>query len=94
MTTASSAVPVIIPADILISIGKDDQAIRLELAIFFYKEFDLSAGQAAKFAGISRIAFWNELGKRGIPINYDESDAKQDVETIEQINKEFPLTSV
>lgn len=87
-----AASPVIIPTDILESIGKDDKAIRLELAIFFYKEFDLSSGQAAKFAGISRIAFWQELGKRKIPIAYDETDALHDIEVIRQFNEKFPHT--
>lgn len=83
--------PLIIPEYILESIGKDDQSIKLELAIFFYKEFDLTSGDAAKFAGITRIAFWRELGNRNIPINYDESDALHDVETMKQFNKKFPL---
>lgn len=85
-----AASPLIIPANIVESLGKDDKAIRLELAIFFYKEFDLSAGGAAKFAGLSRIAFWRELGKRHIPVNYDEADARHDVEEVERFNKKFP----
>ena len=86
----SATAPLIIPAAIVESIGKDDKVIRLELAIFFYKEFDLSSGEAAKFAGSSRIAFWHELGKRKIPVNYDETEARQDVDTIEKINAKFP----
>lgn len=89
---ATVTAPLIIPAEILESIGKDDHVIRLELAIFFYKEFDLASGEAAKFAGISRVTFWRELGKRHIPINYDEGDAQQDVRAIEKFNKKFPLT--
>ena len=87
----AAATPLVIPTEILESIGKDDKAIRLELAIFFYKEFDLSSGEAAKFAGLTRVAFWRELGKRHIPVNYDEADARHDVEEIQRFNEKFPL---
>ncbi|AEE50348.1 UPF0175 family protein [Haliscomenobacter hydrossis] len=80
---------VVIPNGILESIGKDEQEIKLELAVFFYKEFHLSSSKAAEFAGISRIAFWKELGKREIPLNYDEEDARHDVETMLEFNAKF-----
>lgn len=80
---------VIIPNEILESIGKDEQEIKIELAVFFYKAFHLSSSKAAEFAGISRVAFWKELGKREIPLNYDEEDARHDVETILEFNAKF-----
>ena len=88
--SSAATTPLVIPAEILESIGKDDKAIRVELAIFFYKEFDLSSGEAAKFAGLSRVAFWQELGKRNIPVNYDEADARHDAEEMERFNEKFP----
>ena len=82
--------PITIPIDILQHIAKDNAAVRLELAIWFYTEFTLSSGKAAAFAGISRIAFFQELAQRGIAIAYDESDARHDVEIMEQFKKTFP----
>lgn len=83
----------IIPDYVLESIGKDDDSLRLELALFFYKEFDLSTKDAAKFAGISQVAFQRELGRRRIAVHYDESDALHDVETMKDFDEEFPLSS-
>jgi predicted HTH domain antitoxin len=80
-----------IPSEIVESLGKDEIELKIELAIFFYKKFNLSSGEAAKFAGIPRVAFWHELGKRKIPINYDEEDARQDIETIQRFNEKFPM---
>ena len=61
------------------------------MALFFYKEFDLSTRDAAKFAGISPIAFQKELGKRSLAIHYDESDALHEVETVEGFDEKYPL---
>jgi len=71
-----------IPNDLLNTTGKSEADVKLELAIFFYTNFKASSGRCAKFAGIPRVVFWDELGKRGFPINYDEAALAQDVETI------------
>ncbi len=91
MASAASPQQLIIPDYVLASIGKDGDSLRLELALFFYKEFDLSTRDAAKFAGISPIAFQKELGKRSIAIHYDESDALHDVEAMEDFDNKHPL---
>lgn len=80
----------VIPDCVLVSIGKDDDSMRLELATFFYKELDLSSGDAARFAGISKVAFQRELGKRKITVHYDESDALHDAETMRHFDDKFP----
>ncbi|MBK9014543.1 MAG: UPF0175 family protein [Saprospiraceae bacterium] len=90
MTTIAENRPLVIPPDVLQSIGLSEQSIKLELAIIFYKEFQLSSGKAARFAGISRVAFLHELGLRKIAINYDEADAQHDVEAINEFNKNSP----
>lgn len=78
-----------IPSEILAHIDKDEQSIKIELAIFFYKEFNLSAAKAAEFAGINRLTFWQELSNRQIPLNYDEEDALHDVKVISEFNEKF-----
>lgn len=83
--------PLIIPPEIIRMTGKDEQELKIELAIFFYKKFNLSSSKAARFADIPRVAFFHELGKRKISINYDEDDAKHDVEAMNAFNEKFPL---
>lgn len=92
---AASLLPVVISEDMLRLFGKSDREVKIELAIFFYKRYQISSGKAAKFAGLSRIEFWDELGKREIPINYDVEDLVRDMETLSQLDKKFPAkTSV
>lgn len=85
--------PVIIPANILVSIGRPERELKIDLAIFFYKEFQLSAGKSAQFAGLSRVEFWQELAVRKVAINYDESDALHDVEAMRLFGQKHPAKS-
>ena len=43
----------------------------------------LTLGQAAELAGLSKIAFLEELGRRRIPMPYDELDLRADVMEVE-----------
>lgn|GEM_PF-2776193 len=52
-------------------LGKSEHEIRLDLAIFFYIAWQMSAGRCAEYVGIAKIVFLDELGKRNIPINYN-----------------------
>ncbi|MBI5915764.1 MAG: UPF0175 family protein [Bacteroidetes bacterium] len=74
-----------IPQDIIEQSGRTEAEVKLELSIFFYVEFKMSSGRCARFAGIPRVLFLDELGHRGIPVNYDEKALKQDLETIDKI---------
>lgn len=78
---------IVIPENMLASSGKTETEIRLAFAIFMYSELKASAGKAAQFAKIPRIEFWEELGKRNIPINYDIPDFEQDLENIRQFRE-------
>jgi len=39
-------------------------------------------GRAADIAGVSYLAFMQELDRRGLCLNYTPDDAQQDVETV------------
>jgi len=39
-------------------------------------------GKASEFAGMNRILFQKELGKREVPVNYDEGELERDLETL------------
>ena len=77
---------VIIPKEFASLAGKTEKELKLELAIFFYKEFKISSGKAARFAEIPRVAFYRELGKHQVPVNYDVDDFEQDLKTLEKLN--------
>ncbi len=59
-------------------LGKTELEIRLDLAIFFYLAWQMPPGRCAAYVGISKIAFLNELGRRGIPLNYNLEALQQD----------------
>jgi len=80
---------VLVSEEIVRATGKPEEEIRLELAIFFYQHFKVSAGKAATFAGLSRIAFWRELAARKIPLHYDVADLEQDVKTLEEFRSHY-----
>jgi len=57
----------------------------LDVAIGIYKREQWSMGRCAKIVGMTRLQFQSELGKRQIPINYDESDLESDVTTMKSL---------
>lgn len=59
-----------------------EEELRLEIAILLYQQGRLSMGRAGKFAGLNRIHFQKELGKREIPVNYDEEELEEDLKTL------------
>lgn len=66
------------------SLSAQDAA--LHLAIGLYLDGRVTLGKGAAVAGIPQTEFLRELGKREIPIHYDETDARADVATVEQMD--------
>ncbi|MCC6414021.1 MAG: UPF0175 family protein [Saprospiraceae bacterium] len=85
-----TSTPLVIPSDVVVSLGRDEAELRLELAVFFYAQLGLSSGEAAKFAGIPRVVFLRELGKRQIPVQYDVSDVEHDVRVMQEMEQKYP----
>jgi predicted HTH domain antitoxin len=75
---------IILPSQLFEHTGKSEAEIRLAIAIFLYQELKLPAGKAGAFAGLSRIAFWEELGKRNIPLNYGPNEFEEDLESLKR----------
>lgn len=71
--------PLVIPSDVIVSLGRNEAERRLELAIFFYAQMDFSSDEAAEFAGILRVVFLKELGNRHVPVQYDAADVEYNV---------------
>ncbi len=92
--TPTPAPPLVISPDFLRLLGKSEQEVKIELAIFFFTSHYLSTGQAARFAGMSRVEFWEELGKREIPIfDYEEANLREEVESLRSFNAKTQLTA-
>lgn len=61
------------------------ETVLLDVAIGIYKREQWSMGRCAKIAGLTRVQFQEELGKREIPINYDAADFDQDMTTMKSL---------
>ncbi|MBO8175056.1 MAG: UPF0175 family protein [Thermococcus sp.] len=59
------------------------KVVRLYLAIELYREGKISLGKAAEIARVTRWEMMEILASKGIPLQYDEEDLKEDVETLE-----------
>jgi predicted HTH domain antitoxin len=71
--------PVMLPEDIERQFTPDD--IRLHLALGLFLDRRVTLGQGAALASLPESEFLQELGKRRIPVHYDEADALADVAT-------------
>jgi len=58
---------------------EQERRLALELACSLYAGELLSAGKAAQLAGLSRLVFGEELGRRGIARHYTEGDLATDL---------------
>ena len=61
------------------------EQVRIELACALYAAWKVSMSQAVKIAGMPRILFWNELGKRKIPRHYRVEDFEHDMRVLEEL---------
>ncbi|MFM7715072.1 MAG: UPF0175 family protein [Microcystis sp.] len=75
----------LIPNEIIQATGKNEQLLRLELAIIMFRDYHISSAKAADFADLSLIAFRQELAQRNICVNYDGVDWQQELETLKTL---------
>ena len=78
-----------IPEDLLSALREQpaelSQEIRLLAALHYFKEKRLSLGQAARFAGLNRLAFLDALNARGVPaFDLSVEDAKAEVQAAQR----------
>jgi predicted HTH domain antitoxin len=73
---------VLLPEEIERQFTSEDLRLHLALGMFF--DHRVTLGQGATIAGLSQSEFLHELGKRKIPVHYDENDLAADVITAEQ----------
>ncbi|NJE62100.1 UPF0175 family protein [Thermococcus sp. 21S7] len=66
--------------------GKElPKTVRIYLALELYREGIVSLGKAAEIAGVSRWEMMEILTSKGIPLQYNEEDLKEDIETLERL---------
>ncbi|MDX1941816.1 MAG: UPF0175 family protein [Saprospiraceae bacterium] len=58
------------------------EEIRLGIALWLFQEKKLSLGKCAKIAGLHKMQFQKELGKRKIPVHYTEEDFQRDLKSV------------
>ena len=83
-----SEVFVSVPQDLarILRVSEKDlpKVVRLYLAIELYREGKISLGKAAEIARVTKWEMMEILASKGIPLQYDEEDLKEDVETLER----------
>ncbi len=72
-----------IPEDVMAALpvpeGERERYLLLEMACALYARGLLSLGRAAELAGISKIDFGLEVGRRGIPRHYTQAELDADL---------------
>ena len=71
-----------LPDNIVAGLNLTQDEWKLELALGLYIGNRISLGKAAELAGISKPHFFDELGKRRLPVDYDIEDLDSDLATI------------
>lgn len=61
------------------------EQVRLDLAIGIYTGGHASLGRAASIAGLPKVLFMRELGKREIPMRYRAEDVEHDWQLAEEL---------
>ena len=67
---------------IIKSTGLTDDDLKLALAVQLYATGQLTKAQARRLTNLDRIAFANELGKRGLGQEYTVEMLEEDLKTL------------
>ena len=77
------------PKDVLlaadISEANASSDIKKHLALYMFKERILSFGQASELSGLNKLEFIELAGSKGVPLNYDTNDYREDLNTIQDL---------
>jgi predicted HTH domain antitoxin len=74
-----------VPDEIVAQTGCSTRELLFDLAVGLLLDGRLTLGRAATLAGLSKISFLEELGRRRIPVPYDEQDVAADVQTLREL---------
>lgn len=71
-----------VPDSIVKNSGLTEAQVRLGVAISLFQMEIFTLAQAAKVAGLHRVQFQEELGKRKIPVHYGIEELEEDMKTL------------
>ena len=74
-----------VPDEFVTQTGCSTGELLFDLAVGLFLDGRLTLGRAANLANLSRIAFLDELGRRRIPMPYDEQDLAADLQTLREV---------
>lgn len=74
-----------VPDEFVAQSGCSTRELLFDLAVGMFLDGRLTLGLAASLAGLPRIAFLDELGRRRIPMPYDEEDLASDIQTLREM---------
>lgn len=77
----------IIPDEILTATRMTETELKQEIAVLLFQKEKLTLAQAARLAGMHRIAFQHLLASRHIPIHYDIDDFDQDIQSLREMGR-------
>jgi len=76
-----------LPKDIVLAADMTEATVTMDikkhLALYMFKERILSFGKAAELSGISKPAFLELAGSKGMSLNYDIDDYHEDIKTLQ-----------
>ena len=77
------------PKDVLlaanISEANAPSDIKKHLALYMFKERIISFGKASELSGLNKLEFMELASSKGIPLNYDANDYREDLNTIQDL---------
>ena len=65
--------------------GMTPELATLEVAVALYRDRKVSMGRAARLAGLPRPQFQQEVGKRGVTVDYGVEDYEQDLKSLRKL---------
>lgn len=74
-----------IPETLVHAMGLGEADLLAELALALYARRKLSMGQASRLARLSQAEFIDLMGERGVPLNYDLAEFREDVATLKRL---------
>jgi len=78
-----------IPDSIVAQTDMSPSELLLEFAVFLYERRHVTLAQAARLAGLDRIAFQQALVEHGVRLNFDIEDLEQELGTIEKVKDAY-----
>jgi predicted HTH domain antitoxin len=81
------AVNITIDDELLHGVTLSPEQARLDLAVGLLTEEKVTRRRAAQIAGLDELEFIRELRRRQIPLQYDQDDFADDLQTIQQLDR-------